>query len=67
MIEWLSVGLAAVACIAVVGWLKSNREARDWAMVCHVLGDEYDKLVLELAQKGQPKMNVVEQRTRWIN
>ena len=67
MIEWVTAGLAALSLAGIVWALKERRETKDLEIVCVCLGSEYEKVCKELAQRGQPVMNVVEQKTRWLN
>ncbi len=67
MIEWLTAAMGLVAAAAIIWAFKERQDARDWETVCVILGEEYDKVQTELAQRGQPLMNVVEQKTRWLN
>jgi hypothetical protein len=67
VIEWVTLAMGLVAGIAIVWALKERQDATEWARVCVILGEEYDKVQTELAQRGQPLMNVVEQKTRWLN
>jgi hypothetical protein len=63
----LLVGLFAAASVSAIGWAKARHDANEWARSFTTLGIEYDKLTTELARRGQPKMNIIEQRARWLN
>ncbi len=56
--------LCGVALVAIVGWIKAWRDAKDWEVVCICLGDQYDRLQVEHYRQKEPKP---EQRSMWLN
>jgi hypothetical protein len=71
VIEWIASGLACIAGVAIVLWLRERQETRDLKVVVVTLGNEYDLVSNELAElrKTQPVqlLSVKEQTTRWLN
>jgi TM2 domain-containing membrane protein YozV len=62
-------GLGALVFVALIGWYKTHVECKEWQVVCATLGNEYDKVVLELAEQRHSRRAPVNVKrdTRWVN
>jgi len=59
-------GALALAGAAIVGWYKAREDAREWAYISRIINAEYEELEMQLAARAS-KVNVVEQRSQWLN
>lgn len=62
---WVSTGALVGAGVFLCLWLKARGDAKDWAMVATVLGDEYDKLVIEVVERQRGQRTV--EQAKWLN
>lgn len=63
------LGIGCVALVAIIGWINERREVREWAGICRALGNEYDKLFIELCELQNEKraQQPTKQSVRWLN
>lgn len=66
MIYWVAFSALALAAGAIIGWIKAREDAREWADIARTMNWQYERLQLELAHRTS-KVNVVEQRSQWLN
>lgn len=64
----VAIILACISGVALFGWLRERGNARDWELVCLTLGNEYDKLIVELYEAQHPEKGQLPKAvTRWVN